>query len=165
VAGQGTIGAELREQIDEIDSVFISVGGGGLISGIAGYLKSLRPETKIIGCSPENSQVMMQSVKAGKILDLPSLPTLSDGTAGGLEPGAITFEYCSKLVDDWITVSEEEIAESMRLFMPAHNMTIEGAAGVALASSLKWKDRLKDQKIVIIICGGNISPDTLKSVL
>ena len=165
VAGQGTIGVELINQLDEIDAVFVSLGGGGLISGVAGYLKSVRPDIKIIGCSPENSQVMIQSVKAGKILDLPSLPTLSDGTAGGVEPGAITFELCRDLVDDYITVSEDEIIGSMKLFMSSHHMMIEGAAGVALASFMKYKEQLKGKKVVIIICGGNISLETLKSVL
>ncbi len=165
VAGQGTIGIELINQLDEMDAVFISLGGGGLISGIAGYLKAVRPNVKVIGCSPENSQVMIQSVRAGKILDLPSLPTLSDGTAGGLEPGAITFELCRDLIDDYITVSEDEIAESMQLFMSCQHMIIEGAAGVALASFLKCKDQFVSKKVVIIICGGNISLETLKSVL
>jgi threonine dehydratase len=165
VAGQGTIGMELLKQLNEMDSVFVSLGGGGLISGIAGYLKSIRPEIQVIGCSPENSQVMIRSVRSGKILNLPSLPTLSDGTAGGLEPEAITFEFCRNMVDDYITVTEDEIAENMRLFMSAHHMLIEGAAGVALASFLKHKDRMEGKNVVIIICGGNISPDTLKSVL
>ncbi len=75
IGGQGTIALELDRQFDPIDAVFVSVGGGGLISGIAGYLKAVRPGVRIIGCSPENSMVMMESVKAGKILDLPSLPT------------------------------------------------------------------------------------------
>jgi threonine dehydratase len=164
-AGQGTIGVELVRQLDTIDTVFVSLGGGGLISGIAGYLKSVHPDVRIIGCSPENSQVMIQSVKAGKILDLPSLPTLSDGTAGGLEPGAITFELCRALVDDYITVTEDEIKKSLRLFMETHHMMIEGAAGVAIASYLKMKDQFKSKNVVIIICGANISPEVLKSVL
>jgi len=165
LAGQGTIGVELMNQLEEIDAVFVALGGGGLISGIAGYLKSMRPEIKIIGCSPENSKVMMESVKAGKILDLPSLPTLSDGTAGGVEPGAITFEFCRNLVDDFINVTEEEIAESMSQFMSSHHMLIEGAAGVALASVKKYRNRSRNKKLVIIICGGNISLEILKTVL
>ena len=108
VGGQGTIGLELDRQLDRIDAVFVSLGGGGLISGIAAYLKSRHPGVKIVGCSPENSQVMIQSVRAGKILDLPSKPTLSDGTAGGVEPGAITFELCRQLVKEYVTVSEAE---------------------------------------------------------
>jgi len=164
-AGQGTIGVELASQLDMIDAVFVSLGGGGLISGIAGYLKSVHPDVKLVGCSPENSQVMIQSVKAGKILDLPSLPTLSDGTAGGLEPGAITFELCQALVDDYMTVTEDEIKESLLLFMQTHHMMIEGAAGVAIASYLKMKEQFKGKNVVIIICGANISLETLKEIL
>jgi threonine dehydratase len=165
VGGQGTIAVELGRQLDHIDIVFVSLGGGGLISGIAGYLKSVNPEAVVIGCSPENSQVMIQSVMAGKILDLPSLPTLSDGTAGGIEPGAITFDLCRKLVDDFVTVSEDEIAETLRLFMKTHHMLIEGAAAVAVASYLKMLDRCSGKQVVIIICGANIGLETLKSIL
>ena len=164
-AGQGTIGIELSRQLDKIDVVFVSLGGGGLISGIAGYLKSINTDVQIIGCPPENSQVIIQSVKAGKILDLPSLPTLSDGTAGGLEPGAITFELCQALVDDYITVSEDEIKESLRLFMLIHHMMIEGAAAVAIASYLKMKEQFNGKNVVIIICGANISLEVLKNIL
>jgi len=165
IAGQGTIGVELARQLDQIDIVFVSLGGGGLISGIAGYLKSVYPHVQIIGCSPENSQVMIQSVKAGKILDLPSLPTLSDGTAGGLEPGAITFELCRALVDEYVTVTEDEIKESLRLFLQIHHMLIEGSAAVAVASYLKMHEHFAGKNIVIIISGANISLETLKSIL
>jgi len=165
VAGQGTIGVELSHQLDRVDAVFVALGGGGLISGIAGYLKSINPDVRIIGCSPENSQVMIQSIKAGKILDLQSLPTLSDATAGGLEPGAITLELCQALVDEYITVSEDEIREGLRLFMQTHNMMIEGAAAVAISSYLKVSERFKGKNVVIIICGANIGLDVLKNIL
>jgi len=165
IGGQGTIGVELERQLDQIDIVFVSLGGGGLISGIAGYLKSVYPHTQIIGCSPENSQVMIQSVKAGKILDLLSLPTLSDGTAGGLEPGTITFELCRALVDEYVTVTENEIKESLRLFLQIHHMLIEGSAAVAVASYLKMREHFAGKNIVIIISGANISLETLKGIL
>jgi threonine dehydratase len=165
VGGQGTIGLELASQAAKIDAVFVSVGGGGLISGIATYLKSVQPGAAVIGCSPENSQVMVQSVRAGRILDIPSLPTLSDGTAGGVEAGSITFDLCRELVDDYVTVTEQEIAAGLRLFVEAHDMVIEGAAAVAVASYLKIKDRFKGKNVVIVICGANISPAVLKRLL
>ena len=165
VGGQGTVGVELTDQLDRIDALFVSVGGGGLISGIASHLKPLHPHLQIIGCSPENSQVMIQSVKAGRILDLPSRPTLSDGTAGGIEPGAITFDLCRELVDEFVTVTEDEIVRSLRLFLENQHMLIEGAAAVAIASYLKMCDRFKDSNVVIVICGANISPATLKTIL
>jgi threonine dehydratase len=165
VGGQGTIGVELERQLPRADAVFVALGGGGLISGIAGYLKADQPGIKIIGCSPANSQVMAKSVEAGEILDLPSLPTLSDGTAGGVEPGAITFDLCRELVDDYVTVTEDEIADSLRLFIRTHHMMIEGAAAVAIASFLKINNRFADKNVVIVICGANIGTDTLKEIL
>ena len=165
IGGQGTIGYELAKQLDRIDAAFVALGGGGMISGIAGYLKSVNPAVHIIGCSPENSQVMIQSVKAGRILDLPSLPTLSDGTAGGIEPGSITLEFCRDLVDDFITVTEDEIKDSLREFMQTQHMLIEGSAAVAVAACKKEAGRFPGQNVVVVICGGNISTETLKEIL
>jgi threonine dehydratase len=165
IGGQGTIAVELVGQLDHVDAVYVSLGGGGLISGIAGYLKSFEPDVQIMGCSPENSQVMIQSVKAGKILDLPSLPTLSDGTAGGIEAGSITFDLCRTLVDGYVTVTEEEIKESLLLFIGTHHMLIEGAAAVAIASYLKTRQRFVGKNVVIVICGANIHLETLAEVL
>jgi threonine dehydratase len=165
IGGQGTIAFELANQLDQIDAAYVALGGGGMISGIAGFLKSKNPAVEIIGCSPENSQVMIQSVKAGRILDLPSLPTLSDGTAGGVEPGSITLEFCRDLVDDYITVTEEDIKESLREFMQAQHMLIEGSAAVAVAACKKQGDRFAGKNVVVVICGGNISLETLKDIL
>ena len=165
VGGQGTIALELTRQLDQIDSVFVALGGGGLIGGIAGYFKSVHPNVQIIGCSPENSQVMIQSVQAGRILELPSLPTLSDSTAGGVEPGSITFELCRDFVDQYLTVTEEEIKKSMQLFMQTHHMLIEGAAAVALAAYLQTNHSFVGKNVVIVICGANISLTTLKEIL
>jgi len=165
VAGQGTIGLELAEQIKNPDAVFVSLGGGGLISGIGGYLKSVYPQVKIIGCSPENSQVMIKSIRAGKILDLPSLPTLSDGTAGGVEKNAITFDFCGQIVDEFVTVTEAEIKDNLKLFINAQHMLIEGAAAVAVASFIKLHKEYKNKNIVIILCGANISTEILCDIL
>jgi threonine dehydratase len=108
---------------------------------------------------------MIQSVKAGRILDLSSLPTLSDGTAGGVEPGSITLEFCRDLVDDYITVTEEEIKDSLREFMKTQHMLIEGSAAVAVAACKKHATRFAGQTVAVIICGGNISLETLKEIL
>ncbi|MCG3219012.1 MAG: threonine/serine dehydratase [Candidatus Heimdallarchaeota archaeon] len=167
IGGQGTIGFELIDQLPEIDHVFVSVGGGGLISGIAGYLKTIKPTIKVTGCLPENSPVMSLSVQAGEIIDYESKPTISDGTAGGIEKGAITFSLCQKLVDNFVHVSEEEIKNAMRLIFDNHGQVIEGAAGVAVAGLLK-ESSLKQplgSKIAVIICGGNISIDTFKQII
>jgi threonine dehydratase len=165
IGGQGTIAVELVSQLNKIDVVFTALGGGGLISGIAAYLKSIHPGVDIIGCSPQNSQVMIRSVNAGKIIDLPSLPTISDGTAGGIEPGAVTFDLCRELVDDYETVTEDEIKESLREFLQSQHMLIEGAAATAVAAMVKRRDCLVGKNIVVIICGANLSLETLKTVL
>jgi len=165
IAGQGTIAVELVRQQRDIDVVFVALGGGGLISGIASYLKAINPAVKIIGCSPENSQVMIQSIKAGKIIDIPSLPTLSDATAGGVEADSITFDLCQRLVNEYITVSEDEIKRNLRLFIETHHMLIEGAAAVAIAAFMKMSSRFTAKNVVIIICGANINPGLLKSIL
>ncbi|MEE2907556.1 MAG: threonine/serine dehydratase [Planctomycetota bacterium] len=160
VAGQGTVGAELLRQTDHLDVVFIAVGGGGLISGTATMLKAHRPGIEIIGCLPSQSPAMLECVRAGRVIDVQTHPTLSDGTAGGVEPGAITLELCQELVDDWILVEEPEIAEAMALVESHHDMKIEGAAGVAVAAFLKSKDRWQDCQVAIVICGGNVSEAT-----
>ena len=165
MAGQGTIGVELARQLDSIDAVLIAVGGGGLIGGIAAYLKSVRPDVEVVGCQPENSQVMKLSVEAGKILDEPSLPTLSDGTAGGIEPDSVTFPVCRDLVDRYVTVNEVEIADSLRAFISKQHMLIEGAAAVPIAALLKKKERYIGRNIVILLCGANIALETLKRIL
>jgi threonine dehydratase len=165
IGGQGTIAVELVRQLDQIEVVFAALGGGGLISGIAGHLKSVHPDVRIFGCSPKNSQVMIESVKAGKILDLPSLPTLSDGTAGGVEPDAITFDLCRELVDEYETVTEAEIEESLRQYIQFHHILIEGSAAVAVAACLKQGDRFAGKNIVVVLCGANINLETLKGIL
>jgi threonine dehydratase len=165
IGGQGTIAVELARQLDRIDAVFVALGGGGLISGIAGYLKSIHPDVSIIGCSPQNSQVMIQSIRAGKILDLPSRPTISDGTAGGVEPGSITFDLCRDLVDDYEVVTEDEIRASLRQYLQIHHMLIEGAAAVAIAACLKQRHHFAGKNVIAVLCGANISLETLKTVL
>ena len=165
IGGQGTIGVELVQQLPAMDAVFIALGGGGLLAGVGAYLKHVCPEVTVIGCCPENSQVMIQSVKAGRILDLPSLPTLSDGTAGGVEEGSITFPLCRDLVDDYETVTEEEISLNLRRFLHAQHMLIEGSAAVPIAALLKRREQFAGQNVVILLCGANIDPETLKNVL
>ena len=165
IAGQGTVALELLEDLSDLQAVVVAVGGGGLISGIAAYLKMRNPKIWVIGVSPENSQVMIQSIRAGRILDLASKPTLSDGTAGGVEPGAITFALMQKHVDELVTVDEAEIAEAMRNFMAVHHMLVEGAAGVALAGVARCAERLRGKKAAVVVCGANVSFDVLRDVL
>ena len=165
IAGQGTIGVELMRQCPEIDLALVAIGGGGLIAGIATYLKAVKPSVKIIGCLPENSPVMSASVEAGRLLDIPTLPTLSDATAGGIEPGAITFELCQALVDEYVLVSEHEIADAMRFLLRHHHFVVEGSAAVAVAAYQKIAGRYPGKAAAIVLCGGNIGYDTFRGVI
>ncbi len=165
IGGQGTCGVEISRQISDVDAVFVAVGGGGLISGIGAYLKSVNLAVEVVSCQPVASMVMTESVKAGSLLDLSSEPTLSDGTAGGIEESAITFDICRDIVDRYVVVSEEEIAEGMRQFIDSHHQLPEGAAGVAIAGFLQVASDFAGKTVVIVICGGNISRETLKRVI
>lgn len=165
IAGQGTIAMEITEQLHSIDNILATVGGGGLISGLAIWMNEVSPHTKMIGCQPEKSPEMSMSVKAGSYQQIESKPTLSDGSAGGFEPDAITFELCKILVDDFILASETEIKEAIYGMINHHHKLIEGAAGVAIASLLKNPEQFEGQKTVIVVCGTNISPKKLRTIL
>ena len=166
IAGQGTIAVELLRQQPELDAVFATVGGGGLMGGIACYLKASGRAVQTIGCQPERSAVMLASVRAGRIVEEESsLPTLSDGSAGGIEEQTITFDLCRRHVDHWLSVSEEEIAGAMRLIYRESSEIIEGAAGVAVASLLQMGRRCAGQRLAVVICGGNVDKDTWQRVL
>jgi threonine dehydratase len=165
MAGQGTLGIEIESQCDGLDVIIISVGGGGLIGGTAGYLKSVWPEIHVIGCSPENSAVMIHSMKAGRVLDLESSSTLSDGTAGGVEENSITFPVCCNVIDESVLVTENEIKNAMITYMEKEHQLLEGAAGTAVAALIKKKDDLHGKRVGVVICGGNISLDTVREIL
>ncbi|SMO43290.1 threonine/serine dehydratase [Fodinibius sediminis] len=165
IAGQGTIGLELIKQLPKPDNILATVGGGGLISGIGCYMKHTSPEIRITGCQPARSPEMSRSVQAGEYQAVESRKTLSDGSAGGFERDSITFDLCKQLVDDFILVSEDEIADAIRSMIRYHHKIIEGAAGVAIASLLKEPERYSGQTNVIIVCGSNISYQTLQSII
>lgn len=164
VAGQGTCGVEILEQLPGIDAIFIAVGGGGLISGVGSVLKTAQPGIRIYASQPAASAVMAKSVAAGRVLQLPSEPTLSDGTAGGVEADAITFPLCEQLADEFVLIDEAEIAAGMREYIDAEEQIIEGAAGVAVAAMLQRADTIRGQRIAVIICGGNVSREVLETV-
>lgn len=165
IAGQGTCGVEIATQLPNVDSVYIAVGGGGLISGVGSVLKSRNADVRIVGCQPEASAVMAHSIEAGHVVDEPSQPTLSDGTAGGVEADSISFDLCRAVTDEFVLVSEERIADAMRQFIDLEHQLIEGAAAVAVAAMLAQKDANQARKVVVLICGGNVSRATLRKIL
>jgi threonine dehydratase len=160
IAGQGSIGVEIDRALPGVDEIFIALGGGGLLAGVAAWLKGRNPAVRVVGCSPENSAVMIASLRAGRILALASKPTLSDGTAGGLEADAVTFPLCRDLADECVTVTEAEILDAMRRVYDSHGWLVEGAAGVAFAGYRRAGRR--GRRSVVILCGGNVDPAVLR---
>jgi threonine dehydratase len=157
MAGQGTLGMELLEQAPDVDAVFISVGGGGLIGGVGTALKRLRPQTRVIGVWPENSPCMLRAMEAGEVVAVEEQETLSDGTAGAVEPGAVTLPVCKAVIDETVTVTETEIGRSMRQLAQDEHWIVEGSAGVALAGLAKRIDAFKGRKVAVVLCGRNIA--------
>lgn len=167
ILGQATMAAEVRQQLAAqtgrlADAVLVAVGGGGLISGVAGYLKGIGDPVTVVGCSPRNSAVLHASIQAGHIVDEVSLPTLSDATAGGIEPGSITFELARTLSDGFILVEEVEIARALLDLDRLHGIRVEGAAAVVLAALRREPERFADGDVVLLLCGGNIGEDMLE---
>jgi len=165
VAGQGTLGVELERQLPQMDAVFISVGGGGLISGIASYLKAVNTRVKIVACWPENSRVMYECMKAGRVIDFPEKETLSDSTAGGVEEGAITLELCRSLIDDCILVAEDEIRAAMKLILDKERWAVEGAAALPVAAYLQQAKNYAGRRVAVLLCGRNIPLPRLREAI
>ena len=165
VAGQGTIGYEISEQLPDVDIIFVCIGGGGMISGIAGYLKNRNKDIRIIGCEPKNSGAMSASIKAGEVIEVEHKSTLSDGSAGGIEPGSITFDFCKKYVDEYMQVTEDEIRNAMIYMIDKHHKIIEGAAAVPLASLIKRQSDFRNKNIVVVLSGSGVGIDTIRKVI
>lgn len=172
IAGQGTAGLEIDRQLGDrpLDILAVAVGGGGLISGVAGYLKARRPGLRVLGISPVNDHALALSVKAGRIVEhTDAQPTLSDGTAGGIEPGSITLALATALVDDWVLVTEDEIRDAMRDFIARESMLLEGAAGAAIAGVIKRAQEspasYRGKTVAILVCGARIDLKKLASVV
>jgi threonine dehydratase len=167
VAGQGTIGLEILEQLggERLDAVVVAVGGGGLVSGVAATLKKHLPGITVYGASPARDAAMAVSVEAGEITLIDGQETLSDGTAGSVEPGSITFELCRQLVDDWVLVGEQEISDALRMVIDTEHQLIEGSAAMAFAAARARAAELAGKRVAIVSCGGNISASTLVRAL
>lgn len=155
IAGQGTIGIEILDEMKEVDAILVPVGGGGLISGIAAAVKSLLPKTEVIGFQSSSAASAYESFISKRIIEMPPQPTIADGIAVG-RVGEKTFEIISKYVDDIIKVSEESIAIAILHFLERKKLVVEGAGAVALAALIEQKERFKGKKIVLIVSGGNI---------
>ena len=165
IAGQGTIGLELLEQLGRIDNVFVSMGGGGLISGIGSVLKCFGGQTRVIGVSAQNSAALAASMRAGRVVETEHLDTLADGVAGGVDEGSVTLPLAMKVIDRVLICSEDEIAEALRQLALNETMLVEGAAALALAGFLQMADEVRGQSSVVVLCGGNFGWPTIRSQL
>lgn len=165
MAGQGTAGLEMLEQVDKIDNIFISMGGGGLISGIAAVVKSASPGTKIIGVSATNSAALAASIKAGHTVQTEHLETLADGCAGGIDDGAITLPLATELIDDLVYCSEAQIEQALRHMAWSENMLVEGAAAMAVVPLLDDKSPYAGQSNIVVLCGGNFDTERLRPII
>lgn len=164
IAGQGTIGLEILSEMPDVDAVVTSIGGGGLISGVACAIKSLNPNIKVYGVQAEGAPSMYESIKQGKIIKLDSVSTVADGIQVK-EPGEHTFEYVKKYVDEIVTVNDDEISSAILKLIETQKMIAEGAGAAALAAVMFNKLPVKGKKVVCIISGGNIDVTILSRVI
>lgn len=164
MAGQGTIGLEILDELDDVDMVLVPIGGGGLISGVAYAIKQLKPNCEVIGVQAEGAPSMFNSRKQGEVTKLDQVRTVADGIAVK-EPGDLAFELCEQYVDDIVTVSEDEIAATMLFLMEKHKMVAEGAGAVSIAAAHFNKVDLKGKKTVCILSGGNVDINMLHRII
>ena len=164
IAGQGTIALELAEQVPDLDAIIVPIGGGGLISGIAYTMKSLNPNVKIYGVQAAGAPSMMNSIRDSQIETLESVVTIADGIAVK-QPGELTYELCSRYVDEIVTVTDDEISAAILALMEQHKLVTEGAGAVAVAAAMFGKVDLEGKKTVCLLSGGNIDVTILSRVI
>ena len=165
IAGQGTIGIEMLAQLSQVDNVFISLGGGGLVSGVGAVLKIANPKVRIFGVSALHSAALAASIRAGKIMETEHLETLADGCAGGVDEDAMTLPLAAATIDDLIECSEAEITQALRALAWEETLIVEGAAALAYAGFLKQAEELAGQTSVVLLCGGNFDKARLHKIL
>jgi threonine dehydratase len=164
VFGAGTVGFELDRDLARFDDVFVPVGGGGLIAGIAAYLQAVRPGVRVIGVEPETSAFMAASLAAGRLVEVDERPSVADAVAGAIEPGSITFPLCRDLTDEIVVVPEEAIVRAMVAVHAAHGRVIEGAAALPFAALLLAAGRRGGHSAVAVASGGNIAPERFREL-
>ncbi len=164
IAGQGTIGLEILEDMPDVEAVIVPIGGGGLISGVAFAIKTLRPDVKVYGVQSSGAPSMAASLKEGKLCHLNDVSTIADGIAVK-EPGINTFEMCNKYVDEVVTVTDDEIAAAILALIEQQKLVAEGAGAVAVAAAMFGKLPIEGKKTVCLVSGGNIDVNTLSRVI
>ena len=164
IAGQGTIGLELIQQLPDIDAVIVPIGGGGLISGVAYAIKHLKPSCKVYGVQAQGAGSMYKSYKENKIIELPTVNTFADGTAVK-RPGELTFDMCQQYVDDIVTVSDDEVASAILALMERQKLVAEGAGALSVAAAMFGRLPIENLKTACIVSGGNIDVNILSRVI
>ena len=164
IAGQGTIGLEILDELADADVVVVPVGGGGLISGVAFAVKSLNPRCKVYGVQSAGAPSMVKSLQEHKIQKLDSVSTIADGIMVK-EPGDLTYDLCSRYVDDVVTVTDDEVSTAILTLIEKQKMIAEGAGAVSLAAVMFDKIDVKGKKVVAVISGGNIDVTILSRVI
>ena len=164
IAGQGTIALEIADQLPDLDAVLVPIGGGGLIAGIAYTIKTLNPNVKVIGVEAKGAPAMKNAIEHGGVEELSSVSTIADGIAVK-KPGDLTYEICSKYVDEIVTVSDDEISAAILALMEQHKLVTEGAGVVGVAAAMFNKVDLKGKKAVCVLSGGNIDVTILSRVI
>jgi threonine dehydratase len=164
IAGQGTIGLEICDDLPNVDTVVVPIGGGGLISGVSTAIKDLNPSVKIIGVEPEKASSMFQSIKEGKIVRLIDTSSIADGLAAR-EPGTITFAISKRNVDEIVLVTEDEIEKAVFDVIKECHIIVEPSAAATIAALTKIKPRKANENVAVVISGGNISRKVLATVL
>ena len=164
IAGQGTIGLEILEQLDDVDAVIVPVGGGGLISGVAYAIKSLRPDCKVYGVQAAGAASMVHALQEGKPDALPTAKTIADGIAVK-KSGELTYQICRDYVDEVVTVTDDEVSSAILTLIEQQKLIAEGAGAVAVAAVLFDKVPVKGKKVVCLVSGGNIDVTILSRVI
>lgn len=165
IAGQGGIAVELLAQSPGLDAVVVSVGGGGLACGIGAVLAAEAPGTELIAVWPDHATSLLASMRAGHAVAVDERPTLSDATAGGVEPGAVTIALLAALAPQVVSVGEDRIAAAMVRLATEERWIVEGAAALALAGLEAQAERLRGKRVAVVLCGRNILFDTFLSTL
>jgi threonine dehydratase len=164
IAGQGTMGLEILEDVPDVDAVVVPVGGGGLIAGVGVAVKSVRPQTRVIGVEPEHAPTLNVSLKAGHVVRIDTKPTLADGLAIA-EVGKLCFEIAKQVVDDLVMVNEAQIAMSVLRLLELEKTVVEGGGAVPLAAALQRSMSLEGKKVVLCLCGGNIDVTLISKII
>ncbi len=164
IAGQGTIGLELLEEFPDLDTVVVPLSGGGLLGGIAFALKSADPGIHVVGVMMERGPAMVESLRAGRVVDIVEEPTLADALAGGIKPNKYTFELIQKTVDETVLVSEQEIAAAMAFALERHHLVVEGSGAVGIAALRAGKIQHLGERVAVVISGANVDMPLLLRV-